>query len=42
LIRLSGDSAEILTREAKATNKKPEEIVNKLIMERLAKVSAVI
>jgi hypothetical protein len=42
LVRLSNDSAEILTREAKATNKKPEDIVNKLIMEGLAKVSAVL
>jgi hypothetical protein len=42
LVRISNDSAEYLTREAKATNKKPAEILNNLIMEKLAKVSAVL
>jgi len=42
LIRISNESAEYLAKEAKATNKKPEEIINNLILEKFAKVSAVL
>ena len=42
LVRLDNVSAEYLAKEAKATHKKPEEIINNLIMEKLAKVSAVL
>ena len=42
LVRVNNVSAEYLAKEAKATRKKPEEIVNNLIMEKLSKVSAVL
>jgi hypothetical protein len=42
LVRLDNASAEYLAKEAKATNKKPEEIISNLIMEKLGKVSAVL
>jgi hypothetical protein len=42
LVRLDKASAEYLAKEAKATHKKPEEIISNLIMEKLGKVSAVL
>jgi hypothetical protein len=42
LVRLDNASAEYLAKEAKATHKKPEEIISNLIMEKLGKVSAVL
>ena len=40
LIRVDSISAEYLAKEAKATQKKPEEIISNLIMEKLGKMSA--
>ena len=40
LIRVDKISAEYLANEAKATHKKPEEIISNLIKEKLSKVSA--
>jgi len=40
LIRVDNVSAEYLAKEAKATHRKPEEIISSLIMEKLGKVSA--
>ena len=42
LVRVDNVSAEYLAKEAKATHKKPEEIINNLIMEKLGRVSAVL
>jgi len=42
LVRIDNVSAEYLVKEAKATHKKPEEIISGLIMEKLGKVSAVL
>jgi hypothetical protein len=35
LVRLDNASAEYLAKEAKATHKKPEEIINEMIQERI-------
>ena len=42
LVRLDKTSAEYLAKEAKATHKKPEEIISNLIIEKFGKVSAVL
>ena len=40
MVRIDSVTAEYLAKEAKASNKKPEEIINGLVMEKLAKASA--
>jgi len=35
LVRLDSASAEYLAKEAKATNKKPEEIISEMVQERI-------
>ena len=42
IVRVDDVSAEYIAKEAKTLHKKPEEIINNLIREKLAKVSAVL
>jgi len=42
MVRTDNVTAEYLAKEAKASNKKPEEIINGLVMEKLIKASAVL
>ena len=42
MVRIDNVTAEYLAKEAKASNKKPEDIINGLVMEKLIKASAVL
>ena len=42
LVRVDNISAEYLAKEAKASHKRPEEIISSLVMEKLSKVSAML
>ena len=42
MVRIDSITAEYLSKEVKTTQKKPEEIISGLVMEKLAKVSAVL
>ena len=42
MVRVDNITAEYLAKETKASQKKPEEIIGGLVLEKLAKVSAVL
>ena len=42
MVRIDNVTAEYLAKEAKASHKKPEEIISGLVLEKLAKVSTII
>ena len=39
MVRVDGVTAEYLAKEAKASNKKPEEIIGSLVLEKLARAN---